>query len=109
MNLPITVPMNNETGVWNGPRSLLQSRRILDTIKRAFPDAKITFNQGHYYCSCFVKQDDKIAYLLTSDYRYFPGQFLVRTATGALDYIGGRNHNYKHFENIVSALRKILK
>lgn len=100
--------MNGESGGRNGPRSNLQSRRIRDAIKKAFPDATITFNQGHYYCSCFVRFDvNRVAYLLTSDYRFFPGQFVVRTAYDEMDFSGGPNHNFVHFENIVGAIHNL--
>jgi hypothetical protein len=110
--MPISVPMNGETGVTNGPQSNLQSRRILGAIKKAFPNCQIIFNKGHYYCSCFVRfpfpfPEGKWVYMMTSDYRYFPESFIVRTAKDEKDYTGGVNNNYTGFENIISAIKKL--
>jgi len=108
MAVSISVPMNGESGCSNGPRSNLQSKRIHDAIKKAFPTAKITFSKGHYYCSCFVRfSDTNVVYLMTSDYRHFPESFLVRTAKNEKDYSGGVNNNYRGFENIIPAIKKL--
>jgi len=108
MAVSISVPMNGESGCSNGPRSNLQSRRIHDAIKKAFPNCKIVFSKGHYYCSCFVRfSDTNVAYMMTSDYRHFPESFLVRTAKHEKDYTGGVNNNYSGFENIIPAIRKL--
>ena len=106
--VPITVPMDGETGSSNGPRSNLQSRRIHDAIKKAFPNSKITFSKGHYFCSCFIRfSETNVVYLMTSDYRFFPGEFIVRTAKHEKDYSGGVNNNYRGFEKILSAIAKV--
>jgi hypothetical protein len=102
--------VEHETGTTNGPLSNKQSHNIKAAISKAFPDSKITFSKGHYYCSCFVTfPNGKIAYLMTSDYRYFPQQFLIRTADHEKDYTGGVNHNYQGFENIVNAIKDLYK
>ena len=102
------VPMNGETGGHVGPNGKLQTSRIRNKIKRDFPDAQeIVFSAGHYYCSCFLKLRERWFYFSTSDYRFFPQQFLVRTATGPKDYTGGTNNNWDGFDNITEAIRKI--
>ena len=101
----IIVPMNNESGTRNGPQSNLQSRRIKAAIVKCFPNANVKFNKGHYYCSAFVDfGGGNIVYMMTGDYRHFPGQFLVRKADSLEDYTGGSNHNYVGFEKILSAI-----
>lgn len=105
MNKPIHVPMNGETGCKNGPASNLQSRRIKAAIVKGFPNAKVTFNKGHYYCSAFVDfGKGNVVYMSTSDYRFFPQQFLVRKAKNVHDYTGGVNNNFVGFEKILSAI-----
>jgi hypothetical protein len=100
--------MNSETGCTVGPNGKLQTSRIRSAIKKSFPYAEITFNTGHYYCSAFVKfSPDNIVYMMTSDYRYFPQQFLVRTAKHEKDYTGGINHNGHGFDTIISLIQKI--
>lgn len=108
MNHPIYVPMNGESGCRNGKNSNLQSRRIKAAIVKCFPNAKVTFNKGHYYCSAFVDFGyGNIVYMSTSDYRYFPQQFLVRKARNVQDYTGGVNHNFVGFEKILSAIDSV--
>lgn len=103
--LPIYVPMNGESGTRNGKNSNLQSRRIKAAITKRFPNAKVIFNKGHYYCSAFVNfGHGNIVYMSTSDYRFFPQQFLVRKARNIRDYTGGVNHNFVGFEKILSAI-----
>lgn len=102
---PIYVPMEGETGSSNGPRSNLQSRRIKAAIVKCFPGAKVTFSKGHYYCSAFIDFGlGHVVYMMTSDYRYFPGQFIVRKAKHNKDYTGGVNHNFNGFEKMLSAI-----
>jgi hypothetical protein len=105
MNNPIYVPMNGESGCHNGPKSNLQSRRIKAAIMKCFPNANVTFNKDHYYCSAFVDfGNGNIVYMLTSDYRFFPHQFIVRKAKHNKDYVGGTNYNFVGFEKILSAI-----
>ena len=93
---PIYVPMNNETGTRNGPNSNLQSRRIKAAIVKAFPNAFVKFNKGHYYCSAFVDfGEGNIVYMMTSDYRFWNQNFIVRKAEHIKDYTGGRNQYAK--------------
>lgn len=112
MAVSISVPMNGESGCTNGPRSNLQSRRIHDAIKKAFPNCKIVFSKGHYYSSCFVwfpfpLPEGKWVYMMTSDYRSDDESFLVRTAKHEKDYTGGVNNNYRGFENIIPAIKQL--
>jgi hypothetical protein len=101
----IYVPMNNETGISIGPNGKKQSTLIRNAIKRAFPEAKITFNAGHYYCSCFVKfNENNIVYMSTSDYRFSNQSFLVRSAKHEKDYTGGSNYPWQGFNLITKAI-----
>jgi hypothetical protein len=102
----IYVPMNGETGSTKGPKCHDQSLKIKFAIVKAFPAATITFNSGHYYCSCFVKfNENNIVYLMTSDYRFFDQSFLVRQVKNEKDYTGGRNNSYQGFDNIITAIQ----
>lgn len=108
-NYPIYVPMNGETGSRNGPNSKLQTRRIKAALIKCFPNAILTFNSGHYYCSAFLDfGNDNVIYMATSDYRFFSQKFYVRRARHNKDYIGGVNHNYEGFEKILSAIDLLL-
>lgn len=108
MNKTIAVSMGVETGSTNGPKSNLQSKRIHDALKIAFPDSKITFNKGHYYCSAFIRfSETNVVYMMTSDYRYFPEQFIVRTAKDEKDYSGGYNNNGVGFDNLIFLIKRV--
>ena len=106
--LPVEVyvpGVENESGTTNGPLSNLQSKRIKSAITKAFPDSKITFYKGHYFCSCFITlPNGGIIYMSTSDYRHFPQQYIIRTAIHEKDYTGGVNHNYQGFDNIAKSI-----
>jgi len=105
MKKTIYVDMMNETGGHMGPLGKRQTSLIRNAIKKAFPDKEITFNSGHYFCSCFVKfNDNNFVYLMTSDYRFFDQNFLIRQAKHTKDYTGGVNQNYQGFDNITVAI-----
>jgi hypothetical protein len=61
----------------------------------------VKFSRGHFYISGFLfnPTTKKYAYFSTSDVRYFPDAWynnvLIRTATSAEDYTGGRNESTK--------------
>jgi hypothetical protein len=106
---PITVPMNGETGSTVGPNGRLQTRRIKDWLKHTFQCAEITFSPNHYCCSAFLQfPDGKVVYFSASDYRFFPGDFLVREAKDVKDYTGGVNHCYNGFEKIPAAIARLM-
>lgn len=106
----IYVPMNGETGSVMGPNGKKQTRLIQNAIKKSFPNAKIIFHPNHYECSCFIKiNDNNIIYMSTFDYRFFNQKFFIRKAKNENDFIGGVNHNYCGFDNIVSAIYKLSK
>jgi hypothetical protein len=108
---PIYVPMNGETGCYVGPNGKLQTRRIKALLIHAFPNAlEIDFHPNHYECSAMIKfAEDNIVYFSTSDYRFFPQSFLVRTAKHMEDWTGGWNHMYEGFEKIISAIDKVRR
>ena len=70
------------------------------------------WNRGHFYLSGFIKnkKTNKLAYFMTSDVRYFPGQWynnlLVRTAEHERDYSGGRN-NWTTLPEIIKVVGKL--
>jgi hypothetical protein len=103
--MSIFVDMEGESGSSNGPKSDLQTKRIKAALKKEFPDATITFNKGHYYCSAFVRfSPDRVVYMSTSDYRHFPQQFIVRTAKDEKDYTGGYNNPGEGFDRLAACI-----
>lgn len=105
---PITVPMNGETGCSVGPNGRLQTRRIKAWLNHCFPLATIIFSPNHYCCSAFVRLKDKVVHLMVSDYRFFPGHFIVREAKDEKDYTGGANRFFIGYEKIPQAIAKML-
>lgn len=104
----ITVPMNGESGCYVGPLGKLQTRRIKACLKENFKDATITFKPNHYCCTAFLRFKEKVIYLSVSDYRYFPGSFVVREAKHEKDYTGGVNHYFLGLERIPEAIKSLL-
>lgn len=71
----------------------------------------VKFNTGHYYCSWFIKSEDKYIYCSFSDTRYFFRDWyksiLYRSAKSDSDYTGGTN-NYSIIECLDSAINRLF-
>ena len=69
----------------------------------------VNFNRGHFYCSGFIKRDEKFVYFSISDVRGNESwkNFLVRTAKHDKDYTGGSN-DWTSLENFTSKVEKLL-
>ena len=90
------------------------SRMFRATVKKQC-NAKgltiVSWLNGHFECSAFVKNDaGKYAYLSISDVRHFPNgwynDILIRTAEHDKDYTGGTN-NSATVENLGEKLLKL--
>ena len=89
------------------------SRAFKKYIKENLPKNAelVNFSKGHFYCSGFVKKEDKYVYFSISDVRYFPDQWynqvLVRTAKNEKDYSGGFN-GYTKLDNFKKSVETLL-
>ena len=75
-------------------------RKYINFIKRvckAHNYELAKFSPNHYEFSCFVKGNNKFAYISISDVRYFKNEWfnniLIRTAEHDRDYHGGFNQH----------------
>lgn len=72
----------------------------------------VNFNTGHYYCSWFMKKNDKFIYCSFSDVRHFSSSWykniLYRTAKHDRDYTGGSNC-YSSLQNLESNLARMFE
>ena len=66
----------------------------------------VSFSKGHFYCSLFIKRNEKYYYISISDVRFcknFLGEILFREADNEKDYRGKRNQ-YSSLENLFAKL-----
>ena len=72
----------------------------------------VNWNNGHYYCSCFVENHGKYIYMSFSDVRHFSRSWyqniLYRSAKDSKDYSGGSN-NYTDLDNIEGAFKRMFE
>jgi len=95
------------SGTTNSQESKNASNAIGRAIKKAFPNCKVTHSVGHFYCTGFVRNGEKVVYYSFSDYRFFGDSGIIRYARDEKDYTGQENISVNS-GNIVSKIGGLL-